>query len=419
MKKLLVIFPDPSQRHWGGQRLQKLCELLPELGWEPIVVAAPDAPWSDGIWNGVAVHHAFDANPHRLASLAKQRVAGLRAPVRSSGPSEAQEVSAPSTGLARRALVRMWPHYYTGWPPFAVATALRIVRRDRPQAILSSYPPVSSHVAALAVARLTRLPWIADFRDPWSASDDHAYPGGGRLSARVVERAVFSTAAAATAIGPGLAEEFAVAHGRDVVSLPQGIPNVGPLPPRPARQGDALTLLHAGSVGSWSGDLRPLARAALRLTRAGRPVRIVLLGDVWDWPAELVSAREAGVLETRQRVSRDEALRAIRSADVALLVRSRPGRIWVTTKLWDYLAARVPILGLVDPVSDAAGIIGELRAGSVVPYDDEKAIEAELVALHERRAAGTLDVDLDEQRVASYGVDAISARFAALLEEVA
>lgn len=420
MRKLLVVFPDPSESHWGGQRLHKLCERLPELGWEPLVVAAPPAPWSEGEWPGVVVHRTFDANLHRLAARLKRGMSGPEGPSGTqdgSGRTTAREPAAQ--GLARRALVRAWPHYYTGWPPFAVLESLRLVRRERPAAILSSYPPVSAHVTALVVARLTGLPWVADFRDPWATAGEHAYPSGGGAAARIGERMVFSAASAASAIGPSLAAEFERRHHRRVLSLPQGIPDLGQLPPRPSSAGDTLTLLHAGSVGSWSGDLSALARAALRLTRSGRPIRVLLLGDVWDWPSDLAAARDAGVVEAVARVPRSEALQAVRDADVALLVRSRPGRIWVTTKLWDYLAVGVPILALVDPDSDVARIVEETRSGYVAPYADDVAIERQLEALHERRREGRLDEAPDADRLRGYRVSAVSERFAALLEEIA
>ena len=62
-----------------------------------------------------------------------------------------------------------WPDGGIGWFPFALAAALRAARRERPDVILATSPPQSGHLAALLVHRVTRIPWVADFRDEWAA----------------------------------------------------------------------------------------------------------------------------------------------------------------------------------------------------------------------------------------------------------
>src|SRR5438105_3171642 len=79
-------------------------------------------------------------------------------PVASSSPATTAAPCAPS----RRGVS-------SGWLPFAFVAALHAARRERPDAIYSSSPPQAGHLAALAVHRLTGIPWVADFRDEWAA----------------------------------------------------------------------------------------------------------------------------------------------------------------------------------------------------------------------------------------------------------
>src|SRR5207302_10112324 len=99
-------------------------------------------------------------------------------------------------GLMRVFAYLTWPDGGFGWLPFAFVAALRTARRDRPDAIYSSSPPQAGHIAALAVHRLTRIPWVADFRDEWGVDAFRAHQPRPlvRLSGRV-ERAIVTSAA--------------------------------------------------------------------------------------------------------------------------------------------------------------------------------------------------------------------------------
>src|SRR5262249_28231884 len=68
-----------------------------------------------------------------------------------------------------RSLANWWllPDSYAGWAPRARAAALARIGRGGIDALLSSSPPDSVHLAGLAVAESSGLPWVADFRDPW------------------------------------------------------------------------------------------------------------------------------------------------------------------------------------------------------------------------------------------------------------
>jgi hypothetical protein len=99
---------------------------------------------------------------------------------------------------------------------------------------------------------------------------------------------------------------------------------------------------------------------------------------------------------------------------VAVIVQKRASRIWVTTKLWDYLASRTAILVAADPDCDAAAIVRETRSGWTVPYDEAAVVVALTEAFDRRRRGETLWAP-DEDALARYDAKAISRRFIELL----
>jgi hypothetical protein len=417
---LLVVSPDVGLDTIAGERLRKLTAAFDDEGWRLIGITPPARDYlsSHARWpESFVVHRTFALDPWTLGVRLKRRRSGSTVTPTPHGAEPPQ--GAPAGGVesrAKAALHRVWPYPWAGWVPFAVARGIAVARRDRPVAVLSSFPPTASHVAALALHRATRMPWIADFRDPWTWRDRHGYNwSADRRGAAATERAVLRHASALTTIGPSLGEELAERAGREVVVLPHGIP-LERVDAEPRANG-RLELVHAGTANEPFADLTPIARALLRLHELDMPVRLTLYGPVEYRPAELDRAEALGLVEVKGNVSRQDAQRAAASADVALLVRKHPSTIWVTTKLWDYLASRTPVLVVANPECDAAKIVRETRSGWTVPYDED-AVVAALAQAYERRRAGESLWMPDEEALARYDAKAISRRFIELLLEL-
>jgi hypothetical protein len=420
---LLVVSPDVGLDTIGGERIRKLTAAFDDEGWRLIGLTPPArnylssfAPWPDSL----VIHRTFDLNPWSLAVFLKRAARGgskAMTPTphggeaHESGPLKASSIETFGTAALRR----LWPYPWAGWVPFAVARGVSVARRERPVALLSSFSPTASPIAALALHRLTGLPWIADFRDPWTWGGDHGYVWARerRITVRA-EAVVLGQATALTTIGPSLGAELASRASRDVVVLPHGIPVEKPDNVARASPFDRLELVHAGTVDSWSADVTPVVNAILRLAETETPARLTLVGPVEHRSPDLERAVRIGLVRMTGKVSRQEAQRLTAAADVAVLVQKRPSKIWVTTKLWDYLASRTPILVAADPQCDAAAIVRETRTGWTVPYDED-AIVATLAAAYEKRRRGERLWDPDEEALARYDAKAISRRFIELL----
>jgi glycosyltransferase involved in cell wall biosynthesis len=409
---LLVVSPDVGLDTIAGERLRKLTAAFDDEGWRLIGIAPPTRDYlsSHARWpTSFDVHRTAAFDPWAVGVRLKRRRSGTAVTATPHGAAP----QAPAAGVesrAKAALHRVWPYPWAGWVPFAVARGIAVARRERPVAVLSSFPPTASHVAALALHRLTRLPWIADFRDPWTWRDRHGYNwSADRPGAAATERAVLRHASALVTIGPSLGAELAEHAGREVVVLPHGIPAEAVVAER--RDSNRLELVHAGTANQPFADLTPIARALLRLHDEGKLARLTLFGPVEYRPPELARAEALGLVEAKGNVSRGEAQRAAAAADVALLVRKHPSTIWVTTKLWDYLAARTPILVVANPECDAAAIVRETRSGWTVPYDDDAVFSALADAVDRRGELWSPD----EDALARYDAKAISRRFIELL----
>ncbi len=292
-----------------------------------------------------------------------------------------EPVGGPALDRVRR-LVRDYlylPDALVPWIPFAVAGVRRALRTAPGRAVLmSTSVPYSAHLAALAVARSEGVPWIAEFRDPWSLTDDRIRPRSrarkwvdAALEARVVAAAsgvvVTSelTRAEMLRTYPGLDSRcWVVRNGFEPLAGPT------PAPPEPTAP---LELVHAGSVRPeipWSRCceastvLRRRGRVRSGCASSGRPSLGApapsALGGL-DW------------LHLDGLVDPAAAQRAAAAASAGVLLR--PGEVnrqYVSAKLMDYLGSRRPILGLISPTGEMAQLAaeyGDLRL--VEPYTEE------------------------------------------------
>ena len=114
--------------------------------------------------------------------------------------------AAPSRDLARRAYFElMMPDQEIGWFPFAWRAAHQAVRRSEVDIILASASPFTSLLVADAVARSSRLPWVADLRDLWMDNAHRKqYVLRDPLESRL-ERRTLANASALVTVGPELA----------------------------------------------------------------------------------------------------------------------------------------------------------------------------------------------------------------------
>ncbi len=53
------------------------------------------------------------------------------------------------------------------WFPFAVWKGWRIMRKEKPEIIYSTASPFTDHLIALILSKISKIPWVADFRDLW------------------------------------------------------------------------------------------------------------------------------------------------------------------------------------------------------------------------------------------------------------
>jgi glycosyltransferase involved in cell wall biosynthesis len=295
--------------------------------------------------------------------------------------------------FGRRLLV---PDEGVGWNLTAIPAAIRIVREEGIDVVLTTSPPGSVHLIGAAVKRLTGVHWVADLRDSLGAhahrrGDDHLAARLKEESHRAVARLAARQADATITVSAAItAETQALEPTGPVVTIQNGcdFEDFAGLDYRP---GDRFRITHTGSFFGKRTP-RPFLTA---LAASGLDVVVRFVGDFRESDREWAEELELGDrIELVPYVSRRRALELQRDSEALLLLIPEAGdrgKAVITAKVFEYLAAERPILAAVPPNGAAAALLRQTGAGIVVGPDDERGLENALSGLHARWRAGALD----------------------------
>jgi hypothetical protein len=178
------------------------------------------------------------------------------------------------------------------------------------------------------------------------------------------------------------------------------------------------TLYRGRSVEPFLDAALSLARAEPRFHEA---FRLIVLGKQDEQAAaELAAHPLAGFVELRGYRDHASTMAEARSADLLLLlVNTTPGAAAaVPGKLYEYLAARRPILTLAPLGAEASAIVVEAGAGWVAQADRPERVEAALRSAWQAHLSGQLPISR-AQVVAHYDRRTLAGELARLLTTIA
>jgi glycosyltransferase involved in cell wall biosynthesis len=390
MKILLVTLYFPPAGGGGVQRPLKFATHLPELGIETHVLAPDDPKW---------IHRDEDLPMPTLAWVHRVRFVGPR------GRKPAEELhgtvgieryARQASLLGRRLLV---PDENVSFNLTAIPAAIRIIRQEGIDVVVTTSPPGSIHLVGAAARRATGVRWVADLRDPLAG---HPHRDISRLLVRAKEQGQQGVAAlvarnadAIVSVSDAITEQMRGRSPRGPVVTIQNGADFDDFAGLVYRPGERFRITHAGSFFGQR-DPRPFLTALARVE--GVVARFV--GDFRaadrEWAAGITDR-----LELVPYASHRRALELERDSEALLLLipdAGGRGRGILSGKVFEYLAAGRPILAVVPPGGAAAALIRETGAGVVVAPDDVDGIERELTAMRDRFAAGELEgVSLSEE----------------------
>jgi glycosyltransferase involved in cell wall biosynthesis len=406
---LMVAYYFPPIGGIGSIRAASFARFLPEFGWQATVLAPADTPHPADRSLDVGQVPVVRTRSVELSRLGRRPAPDGRA-TDMAAPHQPVARPLPSRWLRRVAKQVVFPDAQVGWYPAAAAGGIRLLREQPFDLIFSSAFPITSHLVARTLKRRSSLPWVAEFRDPWS--DDQEFRVVSAAALRL-ERAMAAYADAVVLPSQTFADYYTrrwgvkasvIGHGSHA-AFPPAVPR--PNPP---------VLAH---VGSYLPDRQRLETLWLALAEMRqRSYAIPRLRWVGPFPdearAELERHGLEDILDATGFVSQSEALSLMSAASglVACGFADTGALSLGTTpaKLLEYVASGVPIIYVGHPHSEAGRMLSKYPGCHIVPFGDvEGAIRAVQTAVNDQ---------VHQREVADLSRRARTAELAGLFDSV-
>jgi hypothetical protein len=405
----------PPSAGGGVYRPLSFVKYLSRLSWDITVIT----PRSGGFWisDPALMNEVPDSvRVIRTGSLSGQSVLG------NLNRKSSSRRSSSRFGILRKlGEYFLVPDTYVGWIPFACRAA-RALSGESFDIIYSTSPPDSTHLVAGRIARRTRIPWVADFRDPWIGLHLRTPPTSfhrsihHRMEARVAgaDRVLVTTD-----WQKKILEEK---HpGCNVVKIPNGFDeedfsetmngeNTGKGPD------GSFRIVHCGmlTLGRTSGPFLDGLDRFLRSRPESRgKVKVVFAGARESNNEEAVDRLGlSDTVEFMDNLPHSECVRLERGSHILLLIKHDDDKYrgLIPGKLFEYIGARRPILAIA-PEGEAASIIQKENRGEVVSHGSPGKVADILTRLYDLFLAGKLDEAYSLNELASYsrreGADAL------------
>lgn len=387
MKKVLIItYYWPPAGGPGVQRVLKFVKYLPQYGWQPLVLTvrngaypALDPSLSKDIPKECIVHQTPSFEP----TLLYKRFVGMDEDQPIPNAVVTEENPNWKKKLAAKIRLNLFiPDAKITWLPPAVKTGRKIVHAHRPAVIFSSSPPPTVHLIAKKLQRESGLPWVTDFRDPWT--DMYYYDKvqksdwATRLDKKL-ELEVLQKSNRILTVSNQLKQLFGskIGSSKRIRIVPNGFDEDDLAPFTNSEPFEKFTLAYAGKLNSQQNP-ENLWQALEHLlqTKAGFSENFQLLYMGHFAPEVEYSIKKHGLknnLNYTGYLEHDKMLQHLSKSHLLLLVvpQAKDNKGILTGKVFEYLGIRRFILAIGPTDGDLAGILHQTESGTMFDFKDQ------------------------------------------------
>lgn len=397
MKKVLIItYYWPPSGGGGVQRWLKFAKYLPENGWQPIVFTPenPDFNIKDqSLKKDVAADLEVLKFPIWEPFQLFNKIAGKK---NSKNIQQGLVLEKKVLGWKDRLFIWIRGNLFIPDPRmFWIRPSSQFLKdyvlSAGIDAIVTTGPPHSMHLIGYHVHKATGIPWLADFRDPWSTWDILPKLKVSKLAFRIhrmLEKKVLTHASAITTVSNTWKKELEVLGNREVDVITNGYDEAD-FPTMGRAQPDKFRITHAGLLNELRDPLalwEALRELCIEDASFYNDLELRLVGILGE---ALLSRLQADhilgkILKIDGYLSHKQVLLEYQRAEVLLLILNQSANATghIPGKLFEYLAVGKPVLTLGPEEGDAAFLIKDSKGGFVCGFDEKDKIKEALTTLY-------------------------------------
>ena len=426
MKKVLIItYYWPPAGGSGVQRWVKFAKYLRDFGWDPVIftVESTDYPIIDNsigldLPDGIEVIKSKIVEPYQLYNFF-------------SGKKKGQKIDANFLSEGKKLnwkdKIAVWirgnifiPDAKFLWIGPSVRYLLNYLKENHINAVISTGPPHSCHLIAQKFCKKTNIPWIVDYRDPWTQIDyfdELMLTSWAKKRHIKLEKKVLDDCSHIITVGNSMADDIRKQTDTKVTVITNGYDeadrNINIINPR----SDKFVLSYLG-VMNVSRDPEVLWQTLKNLkftqNEIYNKIEINLIGQVED--TTIKNIVQFGLEEKVKLfgyLAHKDAIVYQNSSDALLLVinKTKNNKTILTGKIFEYIASGKPIICIGPKNGDAAAILSSLDNTYIIDYQNTEEMEKAIISLINNR----LTTPIFSNNVEQYSRKTLTSKLADVL----
>jgi len=428
MKKVLIItYYWPPSGGSGVQRWLYFSKYLRKFGWEPIIFTAANADYP-------VIDPSMEAEiPPNLEVIQQsiwepytiyKQLVGIK---REKGLAPNIIQTKQKRSLLHSASVFLRGNFFIPdarkfWLRPSVGNLTNYLAKNPVDLIVSTSPPQTPHLIALSLKKKFNIPWIADFRDPWtniSYFNELKLTPFAKRKHQNLEREVLQTADKILTVSWQWAEDFKELGAKEVAVITNGFEaskrqNNSNLK---NKKTDHFVISHIGMLSEKRNPVHiwEAIKSAINNEVINKKIILRFIGNVE--PTIIQQLKDIGLgdhLEYPGYMTREEAFEEMCMSDLLLLIGIPGEKGVVPGKFFEYLQAKKPILSISPEESDVSKLIKELTCGENVDYTNQKG-SMELVRT---MLVNSTTYQVKEEVIQQFSRKSLTKNLAALFDKV-
>ncbi|GAB6072768.1 glycosyltransferase family 4 protein [Venenivibrio stagnispumantis] len=295
-----------------------------------------------------------------------------------------------------------FPNLFDFW----VKDALNVIKNEKFDIVVSTYPPYANHLIALRYKKFnSSCFWVADYRDLWTQS--HMFKGlfPFRLLEEYLERKINTTANLITTVSEPLANQLKEKYGISNVEIIENGFDLEDVKNTPAEKiwGDnKVRLVYTGSLDTKTRDPSPLFEAIRQIYNSNykhllNNLEVIFIGGGKDNLDKLILKYNVSKwVKHLGFLKREDSLRMQRDAHVVLFLEFEAENVdgILTGKLFEYLFSGTQIWGIGVTNKSAPGRLIEESGHGINFGKDVNKIKEHLINLLKSKEKPKFDINI-------------------------
>jgi len=294
------------------------------------------------------------------------------------------------------------------WLPFALLKGYRLISKNKYDLLISSSEPPVSHLVGFILQKVSGLPWVADYGDPWlypvsTVSTSH---WKSFIEGKIEEyllRKVHGITVTTEQFKQYYLDKYCFLKSDNIKVVPQGFDPDEYNRPNPKYEKNIFRIIYTGSFHKNIRDPYIFMQGLSKLKHLR--IQMIIAGfmnhEHTNYFRRLEKDELDPVLCYMGPVGHDEAVDLQKNATILLLI-DNAGGVQVPGKIFEYLAARRPILVVQSSENSPTSELVIREKRGIITKNKTGDIQDAIQKLYRWWEEGTLEQHFDLITVPSY-----------------